>query len=535
MKILLINGSPRGIGSNTLKLANAFIAGMNEAKEYQIDIINLSTENIDHCLGCLTCWHSKDGICAINDNMSSLIKKYMRADIIVWSFPLYYFGMPSKMKAFLDRLLPLNYPQITVRPDGTASHPSRYNKLAKRHVLISTCGFYSVEKNYEALLIQFALLFGDSVTKIICPEGELFRIPQLATRIEEYLHHVQSAGRDYSSHGCISADTYTNLNTLLFPEKSFVEMANSYWTENLPALRDENRENPSKAFLFLRQMASLYTSSTLKNDIIIEFYFNDIDEIYQLKLGKEKCEIDCDAFSPYTTRIETPFLLWKDISEKKVNGAEALMNRKYRVLGDFSVMQKMSDYFSANEGKKDTKLIPHSAMSILLFPWFAFWLVFPWDAHLSGITGVVASALVPVLGLKFKLTIYDALTAALVSVLSLAVLCSLSPKLIHHLSYLLFGGMWAVSYFAQIPLSAYYSCNAHGGEKAFSNPLFIKTNRILTLVWGILYIVIAGYCHFSTIQKDNPYLLAINLTFPMIMGLFTVWFIRWYPAKIARG
>lgn len=37
-----------------------------------------------------------------------------------------------------------------------------------------------------------------------------------------------------------------------------------------------------------------------------------------------------------------------------------------------------------------------------------------------------------------------------------------------------------------LPLTAHYSANDYNGEKAFDNPLFIKTNRILTFMWGYL-------------------------------------------------
>lgn len=535
MKILLVNGSPRGTGSSTLKLANAFLSGMAEVGGHHADSIDLSMEDIGHCMGCFACWHTADGTCTLNDAMSALIKKYLNADLIVWSFPLYYFGMPSKAKAFLDRLLPLNHPQIIIRSDGTASHLARHDLSAQRHVLISTCGFYSVKGNYEALLAQFNLLFGDRVTKIICPEGELFRVPQLAARTKEYLFYIKEAGRDYSRQGVIADETYAHINTLLFPAATFVEMANAYWTARLPAQHDDTGEKPGEAFSFLRQMASLYNPRGHKNDIIIEMKFTDIGETYQLSLGKESCEVTNGASSPYTTRIETPFSLWKDISEGKVNGAEALMSKRYRVLGDFSTMRKIGDYFSAKESHKSAASVPRTTMVTLLLPWLVFWILLPRDARMSGLAGVAASSLLPLLGLKYKLTIYEALTAIFVSLLSLAALYSFPTAPLLSLSYLLFGGMWALSCLASTPLSAHYSCNAHGGEKAFSNPLFIRTNRILTLAWGGLYIIIAAYSYISLIQGENPYIWAINTAIPILMGLFTAWFVGWYPAKMARG
>ena len=55
--------------------------------------------------------------------MQDLIQKYVGADAVIWSFPLYYFGMPSKLKAFLDRTLPINLPFIELSESGTADIP----------------------------------------------------------------------------------------------------------------------------------------------------------------------------------------------------------------------------------------------------------------------------------------------------------------------------------------------------------------------------------------------------------------------------
>lgn len=57
-------------------------------------------------------------------------------------------------------------------------------------------------------------------------------------------------------------------------------------------------------------------------------------------------------------------------------------------------------------------------------------------------------------------------------------------------SYLAFGVMWLASCFGRlVPLTAHYSKNSYGGDKALQNTLFIKTNRILTMLWGVLYLL----------------------------------------------
>lgn len=40
-----------------------------------------------------------------------------------------------------------------------------------------------------------------------------------------------------------------------------------------------------------------------------------------------------------------------------------------------------------------------------------------------------------------------------------------------------------------IPITAYYSCKDYGGEQACEIPLFIRTKRILSVMWGIAYLL----------------------------------------------
>ncbi len=229
MNILVINGSPKGERSNTFKLTKAFLNGFRDNSEYNVDIVDISGAEINHCLGCFSCWNKTPGQCVIADDMHDLIEKYADSDLIIWSFPLYYFGMPSKMKAFLDRMLPINLPTLTVNENGTSGHVSRYDFSRQRHVLISTCGFYSIRGNYDALFRQFEIMFGDNLTKIVCPEGELFSVPQLELRTGEYLEYVEIAGVEYMSKGEISEKTQSKLSELLYPPEVFVKMANASW------------------------------------------------------------------------------------------------------------------------------------------------------------------------------------------------------------------------------------------------------------------------------------------------------------------
>jgi multimeric flavodoxin WrbA len=159
MNMLVINGSPKGEKSNTLKLAKAFIDGMHSAGNFLVEIVTVSQKNIEPCRGCFCCWEKTPGQCIVADDMAGILEKYINADIIIWSFPLYYYSMPSKTKALVDRLLPTNLPDIIAHADGSPGHPRRYNLQDQRHVLISTCGLFTVQHNYEALLLTIRFFY----------------------------------------------------------------------------------------------------------------------------------------------------------------------------------------------------------------------------------------------------------------------------------------------------------------------------------------------------------------------------------------
>jgi len=101
--------------------------------------------------------------------------------------------------------------------------------------------------------------------------------------------------------------------------------------------------------------------------------------------------------------------------------------------------------------------------------------------------------------------------------------------------YLVFGLMWLVSCFTKEPMCASYVKYNYGGDEALKNPIFMKTNYILAAGWGILYIAMAIWTWIlQRVGVDSTALLFNNLA-PAVMGLFTVWFERWYPAHVARG
>ena len=230
MNVLVINGSPRGKRSNSMRLTHAFLNGFHggapdgEVYVEQLDLCNL---DIKPCRGCFACWKATPGVCVIRDDMAEVIQKLLWADFIVVSFPLYYFGVPGPLKNLIDRQLPMVLPFMVERTDGvgSGSHPTRYDMSGKRWILISTCGFYSASGNYDGVRNMFDHICGENnYETLFCGQGELFRVPALSARTGEYLDYVKTAGEEFVSDG-ITNETREQLDELLYSKEQFEAIA----------------------------------------------------------------------------------------------------------------------------------------------------------------------------------------------------------------------------------------------------------------------------------------------------------------------
>lgn len=560
MNILVINGSPKGPGSNTYKLTEAFLEGLkselqsdDQGKEVLVEEIQVNRLHIKPCLGCFSCWNKTPGKCCIQDDMQEVIAKLLWADITIWSFPLYYFTVPGGLKNLIDRQLPMVLPFMTERKDqvGSGSHPARYDMSCKKTVVISTCGFYTAAGNYDGVISLFDHMCGkDQYTTLFCGQGELFRIPELSKRTDEYLGYVKEAGKEYAS-GSISEETSAKLHQLLYPKEVFERMADASW-----GIDKGSGEKDSDALIFTRQMAALYQKESYTGkDQVLEMYYTDLDERYQIILGKDGSQVDTDGSKTATTRIETPFSVWRSIASGEMRGDEALMKQLYRVKGDFDLLLKWDTYFgnSGSGGNKEisetgdrnvdagsgtgSKYIPKKGtnMNIMLTPWIVFWVAVAINGYAGSLVSIGVCALVPLLFCEYKKTLFDILSGAFVTGFSIAVLLGAPERIMMPLAYLTFGVMWTVTCFGKIPLTAHYSMNQYGEESALENPLFLKTNWILTLMWGILYLLTPIWTYFIMGTEIASLTGAINSLLPIFMGIFTAWFQKWYPAKVARG
>ncbi len=239
MQILVLNGSLRGEYSSSLKLTRSFVQGMisaNGEENTKVIEIALKDKNIDHCHGCFCCWKNTKGKCVIHDDMDEIRQLVLDSDVIIESFPLYFFGLPSKLKAFMDRMIPFVSEYRAVNGDdstGRFLHEMRYPELMeKKLVLISACGYEETVDCYDSVRLQFDRICGpEGYTLITAPQGGMLAEKTFENKVERYLQKFSDTGEEFVRTGKVSAETIKKLERPMLGHNTFAQAINLNWDE----------------------------------------------------------------------------------------------------------------------------------------------------------------------------------------------------------------------------------------------------------------------------------------------------------------
>lgn len=224
MKIMVLNGSPKREASDTLCMTRAFIEGMNEAGENTVHTIHMVDRHIEYCTGCFSCMRN-GGECIYKDDMKGLLEEILESDLLIFSFPLYCYGMPAPMKAFIDRTLPLS--SMAMRKVGERyEHVEQADFSHLKYLMICGCGFPNSQHNFEPAVAQFKLCFPNHHTIITVPESPMFHVPEAEVVTKPRLALIRQAGRRYAESGAIPSELLAQIVSPMIPEDVYARIAN---------------------------------------------------------------------------------------------------------------------------------------------------------------------------------------------------------------------------------------------------------------------------------------------------------------------
>lgn len=224
MKILVLSGSSKREKSDTMRLTRAFVAGMGDVQANDVHIVHVIDRHIEYCTGCLGCMRN-GGRCVHDDDMRAILEGILESDLLIFSFPLYCYGLPAPLKALIDRTLPLG--SMAMRREGDHyEHVAQRDFSHLRYVMICGCGFPNAENNFEPAVMHFRRMFGEDATIITVAEAPMLNVPEAAVVAEPLLEQVRRAGQEYARDGRISEDTLRRVETPMIPPEEYVRIVN---------------------------------------------------------------------------------------------------------------------------------------------------------------------------------------------------------------------------------------------------------------------------------------------------------------------
>lgn len=225
MKILVLNGSPKRDKSDTMQITRAFLDGMRDAAQQEIKTIHVIDRHIAYCSGCFSCMRN-GGDCIHHDDMRAILEEILDSDLLIWSYPLYCYGMPAPLKALLDRTLPLS--SMAMHKVGDRyEHVGQADYSHLRYLMICGCGFPNSAHNFEPAVAQFTHCFPCDHTMITIPESPMFNAPKAAEVTVPRLARVKEAGKQYAEKGAIDETLLAEICSPMIPEDVYAQIVNS--------------------------------------------------------------------------------------------------------------------------------------------------------------------------------------------------------------------------------------------------------------------------------------------------------------------
>lgn len=235
MKIVAINGSPRGKASNTNVMVSAFLKGA-KAGDAETANVFLAEKDIKHCKGCLSCWLNTPGKCVIEDDMTETLSICSGADVLVLATPLYIDNISSMLKVFMERMIVGGNPHMQKAENGESRHVKSGKKAAPKLIMMSNCGFPE-RSHFQVIshwIQRFALNMKTEVlAEIYTSQGGLLGYTGdeegLQPIIFKYLGAMEDAGYQIATTMKIEEETKEVLEQKFLSDQVFLKSTNAYF------------------------------------------------------------------------------------------------------------------------------------------------------------------------------------------------------------------------------------------------------------------------------------------------------------------
>lgn len=257
MKIVAINGSPRGKESNTSLMVSAFLTGAQKAGAETVNIF-LAEKELKHCRGCFSCWLVRPGQCVIQDDMAEILSSGEDASILVLATPLRYGNISGMLKVFIERMLPFANPYLQKDQSGETRHPKKAqaeeSSIYRSQLVMIANGGYPDRSYSQVVSHWIKRLAHNNITEVIgeiyAPQGMLLntKVEALRPIINNYLQSLENAGKEIVINNGISEETQKLLEQDFLPHEIYIKEHNRFVDRMLnkldpPCLKEEKSKD----------------------------------------------------------------------------------------------------------------------------------------------------------------------------------------------------------------------------------------------------------------------------------------------------
>jgi multimeric flavodoxin WrbA len=140
VNVMAFNGSPRKKNWNTITLLEKALEGA-ASEGARTDLVQLYGLKFSGCISCFACkkiGRKKNGVCAVQDDLTAVLDRVRNADALIVGTPVYYGTESSSTRAFLERLC---FPYNNYSKDMKSLFPRR----------IHTALIYTMNVNEESV------------------------------------------------------------------------------------------------------------------------------------------------------------------------------------------------------------------------------------------------------------------------------------------------------------------------------------------------------------------------------------------------
>lgn len=175
MKVLIL-GDIDNQSQLDIEVKNRIIALFAEQnRKIELKYFEIDKDEINHCIGCFSCWVKTPGICIFDDIGRIIAKEYMQSDIVIIVTPIRYGCYSVAIRRIWDRLLPNMLPFFRkIKSVNEVHHVPRYDHYPELLVIGHNEIISDFEKDtFKALTDANALNFMREEAKTyICQDAD---------------------------------------------------------------------------------------------------------------------------------------------------------------------------------------------------------------------------------------------------------------------------------------------------------------------------------------------------------------------------